>query len=61
MSAIFVALFRRLGRPDFGQTLIIFTQKVVLFHYFEGKKPPKYFPAASPCEDDRGNMLSMVI
>ena len=61
MSAIFVALFRRLGRPDFGQILLIFALKVRLFLYFEGNVPPKCFPAASPCKDDRGSMLSMVI
>ena len=61
ISAILVALFGHLGRPDFGQILLIFDQKVRLFLYFEGNVPPKRFPASLPYEDDHRNMLSMVI
>ena len=61
ISAIFVALFSHLRRMDFGQILLIFAQKVRLFLYFEGHVPPKCFPAASPCEDEHGNMLCKAI
>ena len=61
LLSIFVALFGHLGRPDFGQILFICAQKVQLFLFFEGNVPRKWFPAASPCEEDHGNMLFMAI
>ena len=61
ISALLVTLIGHLRRIDFGQILLIFAQKVRLFLYFEGHVPPKCFPAASPCEDEHGNMLCLAI